>query len=318
MSAPTILVLRALGLGDLLTGVPALRGLRRAHPGARLVLAAPAPLASWLQGLGIVDEVLATRGLAPLSWPGDAPDVAVNLHGSGPQSHAVLRDVEPGRLLAFAEPHARPEEGRQAPPWPADVHEVERWCSLVRRDGGPCDAEDLRLPTAGPRRSHVVLHPGAASGARRWPVARWRAVAASLSSAGHRVVVTGTSGESGLCSTVAAAQPQVIDACGRLELPELPQLVATAALVVSGDTGVAHLATAHGTPSVVLFGPTPPALWGPAIDHERHIVIWHPSNGDPRGDPHGTDLDLRLARVQVDEVVDAASLLLSRPRAQPA
>ena len=318
MSASTVLVLRALGLGDLLTGVPALRGLRRAHPGAMLVLAAPAPLASWLQGLGIVDEVLATRGLAALSWSGDTPDLAVNLHGCGPQSHAVLRDVGPSRLLAFAEPHARPQEGQPPASWPADVHEVERWCSLVRGDGGPCDAEDLRLPAAGPRGSHVVVHPGAASGARRWPVARWRAVAASLSSMGHTVVVTGTSGESALCSTVATAHPRVTDACGRLELHELSQLVATATLVLSADTGVAHLATAHGTPSVVLFGPTPPALWGPAIDQERHIVIWHPHSGDPPGNAHGPELDLRLARVEVDEVVGAAGLLLSRPRAQPA
>ena len=123
---------------------------------------------------------------------------------------------------------------------------------------------------------------------------------------GHTVVVTGTSGESALCSTVATAHPRVTDACGRL------------ALVLSADTGVAHLATAHGTPSVVLFGPTPPALWGPAIDQERHIVIWHPHSGDPPGNAHGPELDLRLARVEVDEVVGAAGLLLSRPRAQPA
>ena len=48
-----------------------------------------------------------------------------------------------------------------------------------------------------------------------------------------------------------------------------------AAVVVSGDTGIAHLATGYGTPSVLLFGPTPPAWWGPLVDLDRHRVLWH-------------------------------------------
>ena len=59
---PVVLALRALGLGDALTGVPALRGLRRAFPGHRLVLAAPAGVGGWLRDLGRVrDEPAALR-----------------------------------------------------------------------------------------------------------------------------------------------------------------------------------------------------------------------------------------------------------------
>ena len=71
-----------------------------------------------------------------------------------------------------------------------------------------------------------------------------------------------------------------------------------ALLVVSGDTGVAHVASAYGTPSVVLFGPVSPARWGPPAD-PRHQVLWH---GDGTGDPHGADLDPALQRITVDEV----------------
>ncbi len=61
---------------------------------------------------------------------------------------------------------------------------------------------------------------------------------------------------------------------GRTDLVELAAAVAAAGRVVCGDTGVAHLATALGTPSVVLFGPTSPARWGPPADRPQHRVLW--------------------------------------------
>ena len=81
-------------------------------------------------------------------------------------------------------------------------------------------------------------------------------------------------------------------------------LVAAAALVLCGDTGVAHLATAYRRPSVVLFGPVSPALWGPPARTSPdgsvlHRVLWH---GDGNGDPWGADLDPALEKITVDEV----------------
>jgi ADP-heptose:LPS heptosyltransferase len=57
-------------------------------------------------------------------------------------------------------------------------------------------------------------------------------------------------------------------------------------LLICGDTGVAHVATATGTRSVLLFGPTPPDTWGPR-DGSRHVALWAGATGDPHGgDPH--------------------------------
>lgn len=303
----TVLALRALGLGDALTGIPALRGLRRAHPGAQLVLAAPAVVGGLLRDHGVVDEVLETSGLEPLRWTGEPPEVAVNLHGRGPQSHRLLQALEPRQLVAFACPEVGHLDG---PPWPGSAHEVDRWCALVRWAGGECSPEDLRL--AGPREEgHVVVHPGAASGSRRWPAGRWGAVAARLAEHGHEVVVTGVPVEAGLCAQVAGAHPGIRDACGELSLDELMALVASAALVLCGDTGIAHVATAFGTPSVLLFGPVAPAQWGPRIDVERHTVLWHPRDGDPVGDPHAAEVDVRLRRIEVDEVLAAVEAQLT-------
>lgn len=89
---------------------------------------------------------------------------------------------------------------------------------------------------------------------------------------------------------------------GTLTIPGLADLVAHAALLICGDTGVAHLATALGTPSVLLFGPIPPEHWGPAIDQDIHTILWH---GDEthRGDPHDSGIDPALADITTEEVL---------------
>ena len=310
-----VLVLRALGLGDALAGVPALRGLRRAFPGRPLVLAAPEPGGRYLQRQGVVDDVLPTAGLVPVELPGSwvpGEHVAVNLHGRGPLSHSLLLATRPERLVAFSCPDVGHEDG---PPWRADEHEVERWCRLVRGAGGECGPADLLLrPRSRARRTGpVVLHPGAASGSRRWPAGRWAAVARELAGRGLPVVVTGSRDERVLCGDVAAGVRGARNTSGTLDLDGLTDLVSGARLVLCGDTGVAHLATACATPSVVLFGPTPPSEWGPAIDPELHTVLWH---GDPddadRGDPHRPELDPLLARITVGEVLAATAALLEK------
>jgi hypothetical protein len=54
----------------------------------------------------------------------------------------------------------------------------------------------------------------------------------------------------------------------------------------------------------------PPVEWGPRIDVDRHTVLWHPVPGDPPGDPHAHEVDVRLLRIEVAEVLGAAADLL--------
>jgi ADP-heptose:LPS heptosyltransferase len=182
----------------------------------------------------------------------------------------------------------------------------------VRSAGADCGLADLRVPELPPARSGpggpVVLHPGAASRSRRWPPERFAAVARVLSARGEQVVVTGGISERGLAAEVVrrAGLPPTASTAGALDLPALADLVADASLVVCGDTGVAHLATAVGTPSLLLFGPVKPSQWGPAIDLDRHVVLWH---GDGTGDPHGDEPDPALLRIDVDEVLSAVDRL---------
>jgi len=303
-----VLVLRALGVGDLATAVPALRGLKAAAGRRPVVLAAPAWLAPLVRLTGAVDRHLPVAGLAPVRWPVPPGCLAVNLHGRGPQSHRLLRAAEPATLYGFACPAAGHRHG---PAWRRDEHEVRRWCRLLGWYGVAADPGDLSLlppPAAPVPGGAVVVHPGAKAPQRRWPAARFAAVARELAGYGHQVVVTGSLGEAGLARRVArrAGLPPAAVLAGRTGLGELAALVAHASLVVSGDTGIAHLATAYRTPSVVLFGPVPPEWWGPP-PRPQHRALWRPVAAAPPAGGAGPHPALRA--ISVAEVVTAALAL---------
>jgi hypothetical protein len=274
-------------------------------------LATAPELAPLALSSGAVDEVRPARGLVPLAGP-TGPDVAVNLHGRGPESHRVLRALLPRRLVAFRCPDAGHGGG---PEWVPGEYEVARWCRMLEAHGIPADPADLALPsppTALPRR--VVVHPGAAHPRRRWPAERFAAVARALADAGEDVVVTGSPAEEPLARTVAATAglPAGAVLAGRTDIGTLAGIVAAARLVVCGDTGIAHLATASGTPSVVLFGPVSPAEWGPPSGRPAHVALWRPGGAPDATTP----VDPALRAIDVAEVLAAARGLLGRP-AQP-
>jgi ADP-heptose:LPS heptosyltransferase len=316
---PAVVVLRALGLGDLLTALPALRALADAFPRHPRLLATPAVLAPLARASGAVDEVVPAQGLGePLDPRLHGAGLAVNLHGRGPESHNLLLAAEPRRLVAFAHP-AVPASS-QGPRWRPDEHEVARWCRLLSESGIAADPTrlDLELPP-GPvphgAQGATLVHPGAASPARRWPPERFAEVARSELAAGRRVVVTGGPDEADLAADVAdrAGLPSGAVHAGQGGVLTIARLVAAADRVVCGDTGIAHLATALRTPSVVLFGPTSPALWGPPPDRPWHRALWAGTSGDP----HGRLPDPGLLVIDVDQVTEALAGLAAAEAARP-
>ena len=209
-------------------------------------------------------------------------------------------------MLAFGAPDV-PWDG---PRWHPGEHEVRRWCRLLAAYDIPADPARLELepppPGAGPAVPGVtVIHPGAASAARRWPAARWAAVARAEAEAGRPVVVTGSAGERELAQAVARAAGLGTEAvlAGRTDLLGLAAVVAAAGCVLCGDTGVGHLATAFGVPSVLLFGPTPPDEWGPPPERARHVVL----HRGERGDPHADTPDPGLLAITVEDVLEVTA-----------
>ena len=311
-----LLILRALGLGDLLTAVPALRALACAYPQHDRVLAAPAALAPLV---GRIDRDLRLEPadeLEPLPASVHRAELAVNLHGRGPQSHRLLRDTKARSFIWFA--HREVPESRGAPAWRPGEHEVRRWCRLLSESGIAADPGDLDIepPPGEPppaARGATVLHPGAASAARRWPAERFAALAAHERSRGRPVAITGGQRELSLARLIARRAGLAADSvlAGRTGLGDLMRALAAANRVVCGDTGIAHLATALRKPSVVLFGPTSPAEWGPPVDRPWHQAIWK----GRAGDPHADSVDPGLLEIGVSDVVDAlAAIDVSEPR----
>ncbi|MDQ4036818.1 MAG: glycosyltransferase family 9 protein [Actinomycetota bacterium] len=308
-SRPRLVVLRALGLGDLVSAVPALRAIRAARPDHEILLATPQHFEPLLRLADAVDRVLPAAGLQPLRWMGPPPDVAVNLHGRGPQSHRLLADVHPGELLAFRCPAA----GHEGPDWNSAEHEVQRWCRLVQQGWScPADPADLRLRpprSADADAAAVVVHPGAAFPARRWPPERFAEVARWADQRGLPVRITGSTDEVDIARGVArmAGLEEAALVAGRTSIRALAELVSTARLVVSGDTGIAHLAFAFGTPSVTMYGPTSPELWGPP-QAGPHVALW---NGVASKQPFALEPDPALLAINADTVVAAAQRLIS-------
>jgi ADP-heptose:LPS heptosyltransferase len=311
-----IFALRALGIGDLLTAVPALRGLRAGRPGAELVLGVPDWLAPLACLAAVADEIV---GVPELDEPPDVPvpDVAVNLHGRGPQSHRILMSLRPKTLWAFACAEAAFRDG---PSWTTptgeDEHEIHRWCRMLDWYGIGCDPDDLALPTPDMTRTRAaatILHPGAKDPRRRWPADRFIKVARSLENQGHRVVVTGSADDRDLARQIAehAGLPPDRVLAGRTSLTELAALVAAARIVISGDTGIAHLASAYSTPSVVLFGRMPPARWGPP-QRPWHHSLWRPTPEPINPDGIDTRVNAGLLRLSPSDVMHAVAKTLDK------
>jgi len=311
VTAPALLALRPLGLGDFLTGIPAYRALARAFPDHHRIFAGPRYLHELVPLTRSFTTAIDVQPLQPLT-PFPRLGIAVDLHGKGPESHRVLFAARPARFIGFS--HADVPESHDGATWRADEHEISRWARMLCEAGVPCDAGDLEIDVPacdGVERfaDAVVVHAGAASEARRWPLERFAAVVRAVRARGVRVVVSGgTQDVARARELVRLAGLSATDlAAGTTSLLSLATLVGRARGLICGDTGIAHLATATRTPSIVLFGPIAPSEWGPPPDRPRHRALWSGRHGSP----HAAVVDRGLLDIGPDDVVAHLDAMLA-------
>jgi heptosyltransferase-2 len=192
------------------------------------VLLTPAFSAAWLFRAGGV------RRLRGTATDGRSPLLADRVPA---EALRPFHRINAYKLLLGQDPTGEPRAHRLTP----DAARRERWRAAV-----------------GSVRPVVGVVPGSNAPARRWPVDRFAALAASLAEGGARVVVMGAAGEASLTARVAGAVPSALDAGGRTDLADLAALLSVCDLVVTNDTGPMHLAGSVGTPTVSLWGSSDP------------------------------------------------------------
>lgn len=297
-----IVVLRALQLGDLLCSVPALRALRAFAPGAHIALIGLPWAAELVDRFdAYVDELIEFPGYPgiperPATLDAVAPffdamanrgwDLAIQMQGNGTVTNEFVDRIGAAATTGFTPVGASERPGFLV--YPDGVPEPMRHLALMGRLGAPADAvldARLELPIREDDRraarglvpasigGYVVIHPGARDDRRRWPAARFAAVADVVAALGYLPVISGSTDEVTIAEEVLDTMTRPgVSIAGRTSLGSLAAVVADAALVVTNDTGVSHVAAATATPSIVIFRASEPARWAP-MDHRRHEAI---------------------------------------------
>jgi hypothetical protein len=297
-------------LGDFLATVPALRGVQEAYPEHRRVLLAPSVVRRLLPLGDLAYEVVPATRTDPIPAALARPDIAIDLRGPGPESQRALLALQPRRLFAFR--HKGIPLTTQLPAWEEAEPEHTRWCRMLEALGVPADPTRTALSPPARRCSPIdtgatVVHAFAARPELRWPPERWAAVVCAERAAGRRVVLTGSMSERGTALAVARsagiAHGEVL--AGRMTLDTLAALLAHAGRVFASDVGIARLASALGTPCLILVSPHGPVRCDATAVGGRTSALWEGAGLETGGEePHAA-----LLGVDVADVLRAVALL---------
>ncbi|HET9087696.1 MAG TPA: glycosyltransferase family 9 protein [Acidobacteriaceae bacterium] len=153
---------------------------------------------------------------------------------------------------------------------------------------------------------YILMNPGAGWGAKRWPAARYAAVAAELARMGYATIVNVGPGEEQMVNAMSSAAP-VSTFAMKGSIGQLIACTRRAQLFIGGDTGPLHLASALQVPVVGIYGPTDPARNGPF--ETRALVLRHPAS--KRDHSRKSEPEAGLLTITVADVLQAAQELLA-------
>jgi ADP-heptose:LPS heptosyltransferase len=341
-----VALLRASRIGDFLCATPAFRALRAALPEAEITLITLPMLRDLALRLTSIDRVVdfpgfpgiaeqffdARRATAFLAdMQAERFDLAIQMQGSGIYSNPFMLLLGARATAGFIHPGHSPGRLDSALPWPSASHEVERLLALTTFLGAPSRGARTEFPLwpqdrararsllANFERPWIGLHPAARDRARRWAPERFLAAGLALRRRyGGTLALLGDVGERELAARLAAeadreAGGAVLNLVGETSLLVLGAVIARLDLLLTNDTGPAHIGYALGTPSLTVFGGASPEVYGPPAIGPHRVALF-PISCRPRD---GTTCPSCargyecLERVRVDGVVVAADALLS-------
>ena len=289
LTTPLLVQLARRGPVDVVT-TPASAALLAHHPAVRTVFAYDKRRAD----AGIAGLLALAARLREAKY-----DVAFLAQGSWRSAALALAARIPNRI-GFATSAGRLFYTKRVA-YRDDLHHAARLLLLARPNGREPTLDELR-PSLHPGDDEradvdrllarhgvsstdalVALAPGSVWATKRWPY--FAELAARLAS-DARLVVVGGADDASLAKAIAAAVPNVIDATGHLSLLASAELIGRARALVTNDSAPLHLASATGTPTVAIFGPTVPSFgFGPLAPHS--VVVGHEALRCRPCDRHG-------------------------------
>lgn len=195
--------------------------------------------------------------------------------------------------------------GTRLPPAHLTVHSDGRDATLARLK------LDLRSPVA-------ALCPGAEYGpAKRWPVPHFAELARRLSERGYQVWLIGSAKDAGIGGQIADASGGAgRNLCGSTSLNEAVDLLSCAALVVSNDSGLMHVAAALDKPLIALYGSSSPAYTPPLSRQARILKLDLPCSPCFRRECPLGHFNC-MTQLSPQQVLDAIEFARIQPPARP-
>lgn len=331
-------------LGDVVMAVPALRELRRVLPDAHLTMVSRPGTADIFIEADFVDEVIGYDriGLGSVwnqvrQWRRRKFDLAVIFQNafeaaviarlSGVPIRIGYQTDRRGALLTHPLPSPEWKDKRHESFYYLNiVAELERLlCGTssietseprfdlrVSKDRKQKAFELLREHGARVNAPFVLLCPGSInSRAKRWPAERYAALADRLVESGANIVLIGSPGEADVSQEVCRhTQHQLVVLTGKTTVAEAAALISMADVLITNDTGPAHIGAALNTPTIVIFGPTNPLTTYP-VSANAEIIRRAPDCAPCM--LRDCPIDHRcMTAIAPEEVFDRAFALMSR------
>lgn len=328
-----VALLRASRIGDFLCTTPAFRALRCALPRAEITLITLPMLRELANRLPYIDRVENFPG-----FPGIAEqlfdarralrflhemqeehfDLAVQMQGSGVYSNPFVLMLGARATAGFVRPGDPPGRLDAALPYSEATHEMHTMLAMATFLGArpqrecadfplwPVDREvaaDLLKAAVPPL---IGVHPAARDAERRWQLERFAAVGKALRERyGGTVIVMGEKEEQATGDALARQiGRRCLNLVGKTSLTTLGAVISRLSVLLTNDTGPAHIAYALGMPTVTIFGAGSPRRYGPPKEGPFRALAF-PCACRPCGNTHCLTAYLRLEGITVSQAVQA-------------
>jgi len=342
-----VLVVRLRSIGDTVLSTPSLIALKRFLPSAKVDILLEDWVAPVLDGFDAVDEIITvgagrSKVAAALEIRRRNYDVVFNIHGGTTATFFTFATGAPHRVgyqnyrYSFLHNHRL---SSSADFWKQDkTHSAEQQLALLGFTGVPVNdrpksrlavtsaairsLEDKFYEKTGTQLAEIgkvaLFHPAAAFNTKEWAAENFARVAEFLAGKNLGVIAVAAKDEQRVLEDLNSATDVPIHSFSDLTLPEITALASNADLFVGNDSGIAHMAAAVDTPSVVIFGSSNRDHWRPWTDAPNEIVFeGFPCQPCPGHECKQFGEPKCIQSVRVDAVYDAVSRVLTKEKRRP-